>query len=392
MELKLDKNRTYALAMEGGGAKGAYEIGCWQALQEAGIDFNAVSGTSVGALNGAMMAMDDLEKAKEVWLNIRFSQVMAVDDEAMRKLLQPGLKGDDLRSLASSLHEIISNKGFDVTPLRKLMEEVVDEDAIRASRRELFIITYSLSERQELELRARDLKDPGEIRDMLLASAYLPGFRNEELRGKRYTDGGVRDAVPLHILVEEGYKDIIVIRMNGFGRQRNVKIPPDVNLSTVAPVRDLGGVLNFDVEQSSFDMKCGYYDTQRLLYGLSGQLYYIDREWDEARAYRFLLEQVRAVLHSYDRTANLHEINEVLLPRLENQVKAAGDYYDVMLSLLEAAATEAAIEPFRIYTEEQLIGELVRCFDYDAKAYPGFITKTMEAKRFAIKKVGRRRQ
>ena len=81
MELKLDRNKTYGLALEGGGAKGAYQIGAWKALREAGIRFSAVSGTSVGALNGAMIVMDDLEKAENVWNNIHFSQVMDVDDE-----------------------------------------------------------------------------------------------------------------------------------------------------------------------------------------------------------------------------------------------------------------------------------------------------------------------
>ena len=64
MELKLDRNKTYGLALEGGGAKGAYQIGAWKALREAGIRFSAVSGTSVGALNGAMIVMDDLERLK----------------------------------------------------------------------------------------------------------------------------------------------------------------------------------------------------------------------------------------------------------------------------------------------------------------------------------------
>ena len=78
--------------------------------------------------------------------------------------------------------------------------------------------------------------------------------------------------------------------MNGFGRQRSVKIPKDTNVYNIAAVRDLGNVLNFTEEQSEFDMTCGYFDAQRLLYGLSGSLYYVDRRWDEARAYRFLLE------------------------------------------------------------------------------------------------------
>ena len=49
MELKIDPSKTYAIALEGGGAKGAYQIGVWKALEEAGIRYNAVSGSSVGA-------------------------------------------------------------------------------------------------------------------------------------------------------------------------------------------------------------------------------------------------------------------------------------------------------------------------------------------------------
>ena len=51
MELKLDTSKIYAIALEGGGARGAYQVGAWRALEEAGIRYNAVSGTSVGAIN-----------------------------------------------------------------------------------------------------------------------------------------------------------------------------------------------------------------------------------------------------------------------------------------------------------------------------------------------------
>lgn len=389
MELKLDKRRVYALALEGGGAKGAYHVGCWKALQEAGVQFSAVSGTSVGALNGGLMAMDQLERAEQLWLNIRFSQVMDVDDGVMRGLFRRDLSSQGMKSLAEALRAVMKNKGFDVTPLCNLLGEEIDEEAIRNSQRELFIITYSISDRRELELRARDLKNPGEIRDMMLASAYLPAFRNEKLGGKRYTDGGVADAIPLHVLVEKGYRDIIVVRLNGVGWQRSVKIPPGTHVYTVAPERDLGSVLNFDVEQSRFDMSCGYYDAQRLLYGLSGKLFYLERHWDEERAYRFLLEQTRLIMQTQGEAPSLHQLNQVLIPRVERRLDAIGDYYDVLVTMLEAAAEEAGLDPFQIFTEESLIAALAKRYSHKFKRYPSFISKTLLQGDSIISKMGK---
>ena len=85
---------------------------------------------------------------------------------------------------------------------------------------------------------------------MLLASAYLPAFRLEKLGGKYYADGGVQDVVPIHALVEDGCKDIIALRIFGFGIEKRFRIPDDVHVTTIGPTVDLGNILNFDAEQS----------------------------------------------------------------------------------------------------------------------------------------------
>ena len=154
MKLRIDTSRSYALALEGGGAKGAYQIGAWKALREAGVKIDAVAGTSVGALNGSLIVMGNLEKAENIWENIRYSQVMDVDDETMSRLLKGDVKLDELDSVAQQMFEVIKNRGFDVTPLRKWISQVVDEKTVRKSPVELFIDTFSLSDGKLLELRA----------------------------------------------------------------------------------------------------------------------------------------------------------------------------------------------------------------------------------------------
>ena len=231
MKPVIDLNKEYALMLDGGGARGAYQIGAWKALREAGVKICAVAGTSVGALNGAFICMDDLEKAEKVWGEIAFSKVMDVDDTWMERLFDGENKVGDV------LHEIwnvLKEGGVDVTPLRNLIHENIDEKKIRESGKEFCILTFSVTDMKELDLSIRDIPE-GLLEDDLLASAYLVGFKNEKLHGKTYIDGGFMDNVPMGPLVERGYKDIIQIRIFGPGREPKVKITEDMEVLQIAP-------------------------------------------------------------------------------------------------------------------------------------------------------------
>ena len=70
-----------ALVLTGGGSRGAYEIGVWQALDALGVRFDGAYGTSIGALNAALFAQGDLEGAVALWSNITVKQIMAVEDD-----------------------------------------------------------------------------------------------------------------------------------------------------------------------------------------------------------------------------------------------------------------------------------------------------------------------
>ena len=68
--------QQYGLVLSGGGAKGAFEMGVWKALRECDYSLGAVIGTSVGALNAAMIAQDDYEMAMAFWSNLTINQVL----------------------------------------------------------------------------------------------------------------------------------------------------------------------------------------------------------------------------------------------------------------------------------------------------------------------------
>lgn len=361
MKLNFDLTKEYAVALEGGGAKGAYEIGVWKALKEAGVKICAVSGASVGALNGALIAMDDLEKGISLWENIRFSQIIDVDDAQMKAYYKKELKGENLKDFLLDMAEVVRNGGFDSEPLRRLLEETVDEKKIKQSPISFYLVTYSISDRKELDLDVKEL-DEGKLIDMLLASAYFPAFKMEKLDGKYYTDGGLQNVIPIDSLLSRGYRDLIVIRIFGVGFEKKVKIPEDAKITVISPTKKLGGILQFDAEQSRHDLNLGYYDGLRMLYGLYGETYYIDRKWSEERAYQVLKNLLVNEAEKDGNPISLRQIHEKELPQLAKRVKLKGewDYYTLLIRVLERRAEEMQISPYQILTEEELYAQILQ--------------------------------
>lgn len=353
MKVNFDPEKTYAIALGGGGAKGSYEIGVWRALAEEGLKYNAVSGTSVGALNGALMAMHDLENGIELWSNIRFSRVMNVNDDIMGRLYKGQTSRGELYSILKSSWRLVKNGGFDVTPLRELLKEYIDPQAIAESDVDFTAVTYSITDKREVVVDFRQTP-PDEICDMLLASAYFPAFKNVPLQGgKRYTDGGVTDALPVTPLLERGYKDIIAVRLKGgIGREKRIEPKEGVSVSYIEPKRALGGTLNFTAEQAKRNINLGYYDAKRFVYGYEGEYYYLVRTMDERRAYDELVRFMGA------KDVSLRELHERVLPELAQKNGASGDYYDVLIHWLEHTGEALGIPEFRIMRDQDLVGEV----------------------------------
>lgn len=76
------------LVLAGGGAKGAYQVGCWKALRQCGLSrFHAIAGTSVGSLNAVLVAQDDFDKAQSIWHDMSLARVLRFHWHALLALL-----------------------------------------------------------------------------------------------------------------------------------------------------------------------------------------------------------------------------------------------------------------------------------------------------------------
>lgn len=364
MKPVIDLTKEYGLVLDGGGARGAYQVGAWKALREAGVKINAVAGTSVGALNGALVCMGDLNQAEHIWSEMTFSRVMDVDDDWMRRLFN---KENTLGEILAEMKKYLSDGGVDVTPLKNLIHEVIDEEKIRKSGMEFCLLTFSVSDLKEMDLSIHDIPE-GMLEDFLLASAYLVGFKNERIRGKKYIDGGVINNVPLNSLVKRGYKNIIEVRIYGPGREPKVKMPDGALEFEIGPRVKLGSIIEFDGHRSRQNLKIGYYDAKRLIYGLCGHIYYIEQtheEWYYVEKLKFLREIEKAEI--------------IFALKLPLGVPDS----ELYLGMLEAAAKLLKIPKYQIYTVDELAAEVDRRYEEqeDQMNFPRFVHTLMEIRK-----------
>ena len=111
---------NYGLVLAGGGCKGVYQIGVWRALREMGVSITAVVGTSVGAMNGALVALDRYDEAVTLWLDMSIEKGFA--------LSEPLRVPDNLFHVKNAdivVKELFRSRGLDMSPRRRRCEELV---------------------------------------------------------------------------------------------------------------------------------------------------------------------------------------------------------------------------------------------------------------------------
>lgn len=249
-----------AVVLGGGGAKGAYEIGVLEALMEFRFDYQIVTGTSVGSLNGALFAQKDLKLAKKMWLEIDTTRVLDLDP-----LSEEEISYKELGKL------LLENKGLSYRNLEKLLTEVISEDKIRTLGVEFGLVTVRYPLMQPVQLFV-DQIEQGKLIDYLLASAAcFPAMKKHEIDGEKFIDGGYYDNLPVDLAIARGAEEIVAVDLEAVGVMRKKKNRPNVSVITVRSEWPLGPMLIFDRAQAKQNMKQGYVDTLKAFGKLEGR-------------------------------------------------------------------------------------------------------------------------
>lgn len=263
-------DKPYALVLSGGGAKGSYQMGAWKAFRELGIRFNAVIGTSVGALNGALIVQGDYKVGLDLWNNIRLEKVVSIPEELMKngKFI---LNKENIAYLRQMRDNIIKHGGMDTAPLRKIIEDHMHEKKIRGSGMDFGMVAYEITGWRPREIFLKDIPE-GMLTDYLLATSAFPGFKAAKVKEKQFVDGGLYDNIPFALAKGRGYKRIIIVDVSGIGVNRKPEVQGTETIYVKNSI-DMGNVFDFSQEFIQDYMRLGYLDTMKV-FGKNEGLHY----------------------------------------------------------------------------------------------------------------------
>ena len=360
--------KKYALVLEGGGARGAYQIGAYKALKEEGYEFKAVIGTSIGAINAALIAQGDEEKLEELWRNLSFGDLINVDNNKVQDLIvNKNITKDNLSEITKVTTDALKSLGINTDKERELLERYVDEGKIRKSKIRFGLVTFNLSDFKAEKLFIEDIPK-GKLVDYLMASSNLPIFKRAKIEDKNYLDGGAVDNCSVEMLYDAGYKNIVAVRLflrNRIRKYYSLKKNEDLNLEMIVPSENLPYILNFETSSLNNIIDYGYVDTIKQIEKLNGTYYAIEK------VSKNIIENSVNQIKPFDaleivKYANIklnvgENVKDILIskaiPKIERNtfVKKKAHLYEQILDIIEFVASNEKISKNEIYTYDKIL-------------------------------------
>ena len=206
-----------ALALSGGGAKGAFQVGViHELIIHHGVDFETVSGTSTGAIQAAGVAQDEVDRLLDFWTGIRGND-------------------DIYRGRGGLAWSVLTGKSslYNPDPLKALLRSAFDDAKIRATGKNLRLAVVNITN-GELRIIAENTNN---IADWVYASSAqppaFPPFETQDANGRieQWVDGGLRDVTPFSAALRERPRAVLVVRASA---------PPDWKPKAYKSLLDIG--------------------------------------------------------------------------------------------------------------------------------------------------------
>jgi NTE family protein len=206
------------LVLQGGGALGAYQVGVYQALHEAGIEPDWVIGTSIGAINAALIAgnkpADRMDRLQEFWARVEHGPVartlgavpfIGAAMSNMMTMMQgiPAFFQPNVRSFAGVSTPLGPEAAgyYSTAPLADTLSDLVDFNLVNGGGTRLTVGAANVG---TAEMRYFDSRDGAlDVRHVMASGALPPAFPPVRIDGELYWDGGILSNTPVEAVFDD---------------------------------------------------------------------------------------------------------------------------------------------------------------------------------------------
>lgn len=317
-----------AIVLSGGGSKGAYQIGVWAALKKLNINYDIVTGTSVGALNAAIMTQNTFYKGLLLWLNLNYKMIFNNEikdsystEEGKKNILKMYAKG-------------VLNGGMNVEGLYLTINKIIDPKKFFSSKIDMGMITFNIKTFKPKKMTKKELNE-NNLCDYLLASAScFPAFKMKEINNENYIDGGIYDNLPINLAASLGATEVIAVDLKEVGIKRKIE-NKNIKVTYISPRSNIGSFLVFEKEMARKAIRLGYNDTLKTFNKLDGNIY------------TFRHNQINKYLNNY-KNVYVNYIKRLLNGKSQN---------NLLMGILKLTVIE------KIITEKNLKNEYINILD-----------------------------
>lgn len=354
--------KKVALVLGGGGARGSYQVGIWKALRELEVGLDIVTGTSVGALNGAVILQGDYEIAERMWKELEVNNV--VEFELPSK---PASFNEYSEILSKFVLTAIKNRGMSSKPLLTLIREyILKESGIRESGIEFGLTVTEMTSRKRQIFYLEDIPK-GQLDLYLLASASLyPAMASTIIEDKVYIDGGYSENVPVDAALKRNPTHLIIADINSNGKVRDYTIPDGVKSYHIKSKWPLGDMLLFDGNRAEVNIQLGYLDAMKSFGRYKGSWYTFDAKSFQKHYNQFYKEVALFLDHSSSQIKDylLDEKNQqFLLEQLNINWLGRVQKEEFTYAFHELLGKMLHVQPTKIHTFEEFENEIITKYE-----------------------------
>jgi len=204
---------NWGLCLSGGGVRGGAHIGVLKVLEENGLKPNYITGTSAGAIIGGLYS---------------FGYSASTIEEIISSLELKKFIDLDINGILDALKDLVVTSNTNLTglvnghALENLFKDLFSDKFINEAHIPLGIIAVDINTAEVFKFTSQPIQSNGKfanitdckIHEAIRASIAIPGyFKPKIFRNNMLVDGGIRDNLPLDLLIELGAEKMLLVNV-----------------------------------------------------------------------------------------------------------------------------------------------------------------------------------